>query len=963
MEISLLKQFLTWTIYSASPMTTHELHHALQIDLQDDIDNIRRAISTSCGHLIYVDNQSRVQMVHQTARDFLLRPENPSEFAVQKKLGHKQLALACLQYLNSQEMKGPRYRKLSVSRGAQERSPFASYACNSVFEHINYVPSTDDDLLYALAEFLTSSNVLSWIEYIAEHSDLIKLIQAGKTLKTYLHRRSKHLSLLGKDVAVLNSWSTDLNRLVTKFGKNLLSSPSSIYYSIPPFCPTDTALKRQFATTPRSIMVLGLSVTTWDDCLSTIGFKNDAPSAIGCSDKYFAIGLSSGKILIHMCSTCQETRTLQQHGTVRHLKFGTTGEVMVSSSLKVIGVWDVTSWEKVWQFDLQHQCMSLTLTDTDRLLLVTLKSNELLLWDLETGELSQSTDWTRDPHGNDNHGLPRPTGSAISVELNLLAVLYRGRDILVWDLEKDALYDHYGKDGSRSEKVMTNATVWSVMFSPAPAVALLAAAYSDGDLVLFDLYEGTVKEMTLANAQSLACTPDGRTLASGDSCGTIKLFEFETLKLLYRINSSEELSIRSLAFSADNHHLLNIRGSQTRIWDPMVLSRQDTDGESSDTVSVSTVPQEVRLDDSDEIKLVTSLTCLSNSGQFLCGKEDGSVYVYDANTGVQLHKLFTHTESIPIVSLFLDDESNTLSTVDASSRITTRKLLYQSKEWSTIGTVFDHHTSVGVRQILANIGHTRLLISTNNENTLWSTDSDERKTIKVILRRQGATYRWMTHPLENDWLILIVDSVAHIYSWQTLEKLSQEEGIQLEGAALPGLTIRSMIPCFGDSVIATTFSASLSPRSKSKLLLWNTSNFTLTAQNAISIPKYQPLANNIECPVGAYGHKLVFLHTDGWICSADSKTFIIDYHARHFFIPADWLSTRQNIITEVSRAGDVLFAKRDEVAVIKRGLDTNEQASSKAIGARSRLVSGKRLALSPATSGRRPLLPRHMHTQ
>ena len=950
----LAKAILTWTACSARPLTTFELHHALQIDLQDDIDSVDRAIATSCGHLVYVDSQSQVQMVHQTARDFLLQPNIASEFAVQKKLGHKQLALACLKYLNGEEMKGPGYRKLSVSRSARGRSPFAKYACNSLFEHINHAPSTDDDVLYALVEFLASSNVLSWIEYIAENSDLVRLIQTGKAFKAYLQRRSKHLSLLGKDIAMLSSWSTDLNRLVIKFGRNLLSSPSSIHHLIPPFCPTDTAPRRQFAATPRSITLLGLSATSWDDCLSTIDYQRDTPSAVGCSDKHFAVGLASGKILIYMCSTCQEVRTLQQKAAVKNLQFGATEDILISASLKAIHVWDAVSWEKLWRFDLEHQCMSLQLTDSDQLLLTTTKNNELLFWDLEAGDLGDSNNWTKILLSEDVYGFSRPTGSAISIELNLLAVLYRGRDILIWDLERSALYDYYGKDGSRSRNVMTNATVWSVIFSPAPGVASLAAAYSDGDLVLFDVQEGIVKETTSANAQTLACTPDGQTLASGDSRGIIQLFDFETLKLLYRISSVEELSVRSLVFSADNHRLFDVRGSQVKIWDPIILSRQDTDDEASDTISISTAPHEVSFNDTTGATLISSLACTSNGRIFLCGKEDGSVYVYDANTGLQLQKLFTHAEGVSIISLFWDDGGSTISAVDASSRITTRPLLSQQNSWNTTEAVFDHRAGVAVSQILAREGHTNLLVSTVNEDTLWSIDSAKSRTIKVIPRQQGATYRWMCHPLEHDQLILIVDAVAHLYSWQSLEELTREEGILLEGIGLAELAVKSMVPCFGGTVIATAFSTSLSSQSKSKLLMWDTSDFVPSARKAVSIPKYQPLADNVECLVGTYGYRLVFLHNDGWICSADPETFTVDHHARHFFIPADWLSTSQAIMIDVSRTGDILFVRRDEVAVIKKGLDTYDQEYSTTLSTRSRLLSGKQP--SSRSPRRRPRL-------
>lgn len=257
----LAKAILTWTVCSARPLTTEELFHALQLDIKDSIDSVERSIASSCGQLVYVDNHSRVQLIHQTARDYLLQPDIHPEFGVEKHSGHKRLALTCLQYLNGNEMKGPRHRKLSFTNLVKERCPFVRYGSNSLFDHVIHVDATDEEVFAGLVKLTSSSNVLSWIEHIARSADLSILIQAGKVIRNFLRRRSKQLSPLGKEVALLDSWATDLLRLVTKFGKDLLSSPSSIFHLIPPFCPPESAPRKDFAVSARGIAVLGLSAT------------------------------------------------------------------------------------------------------------------------------------------------------------------------------------------------------------------------------------------------------------------------------------------------------------------------------------------------------------------------------------------------------------------------------------------------------------------------------------------------------------------------------------------------------------------------------------------------------------------------------------------------------------------------------------------------------------------------------
>ena len=938
----LAKAILTWAVCSVQPLTTHELYHALQIDMKDTIDSIERSIISSCGQLVYVDAQSRVQIVHQTARDFLLNAAGSSEFAIDSKIGHKRLAITCLQYLNGNEMKGPRHRKLSVSNFVKQRCPFVAYACTSFFEHVTHSLSTDDDVLLALAKFFHSSNVLSWIEYIAQYSTLNRLIQAGKAFKSFLQRRSTRLSPIGKEIALLDTWATDLVRLVTKFGKNLLASPSSIFHLIPPFCPPETAPRQQFAASTRGIAVLGLSATAWDDCLSTIIDPQEKFLVLVCSDLYFAVGMSSGKIAIYNAMTCQETQRLEHQEPVRILEFGQRMHILGSAGNKVVRIWDTVSWEQTWRFDISQQCMSLAIMEEEQLLLGAMKDNHLMIWDLAFGTLRDSAVWTQDLEGSNAHAFRRPIAAAFCMELCLLAIVYRGQDILLWNLERDALHETFRKETgahSPNEKRSVDGGAICLTFSRAPHATFLAAGYSDGDLVLFNTLEGTVIETTLANAQTLACSPDGRTLASGNSSGTIQLFDFETLKVLYRIHSGE-YSIKQLAFSEDSLRLLGIRGSQCRVWEPTVLVRQDVEDENSDTVSVSTVPQEVSLESSKDTVLITSLACHTNSEIFFCGKEDGSVYLYEMKSGRERQKLLSHADGVSILSLWFDSESHILISTDSSSRIMIHELSFQQQGWESGEALFDHRAGVAVDQVLNNKGSTRVLVCTANNDVLWSISSGGNTYINSLGWQDRGSYKWGSHP-SCDQLILISKNVAHLYDWQTLHRLTSPEGILLEGSILPELAIRSFMPCFNGSCVATMFCDSMKPQSKAKLLLWDISDFSVESKTAAPVPKFRSLAEQIKTLIGQDGSRLVFLHGSSWVCSADAQSTGADEYSRHFFLPADWLSTTTDLMIQVAQKGDIIFVKRDEVAVIKRGLDNVEPASNNVPGKRPSLLGRK----------------------
>ncbi|KAL2036368.1 hypothetical protein N7G274_010915 [Stereocaulon virgatum] len=456
-----------------------------------------------------------------------------------------------------------------------------------------------------------------------------------------------------------------------KFGQNLAACPSSIFTLIPPFCPPATAPRKQFGTTACTITVSGLRAETWDDCLSTIVDTREQYSSLASSKTLFAIGTFSGKVILYKQSTCQEFGTLQHEEPVRLSKLGDSAKVLVSAGSKRLRVWDLASKVYTWDFDAPQQCMSLALTDRDQLLLGSLKDHRIRIWDLNTGYLTEDVDWTQGLEGMTKHLYRRPIMAAFSVDTDLLAIIYKGQDMLLWDLENDSLHDTYSRESgavANPGSPYGSSGVRCLIFGAGANANLLASAYGDGELVLFDTYTGLVKKRIVAFAHILARSADGSTLASADPSGKIQLFNFRTMSLLYRINSVEP-GIQELGFSGDSLRLLDIRGSHCRVWEPTVLVGQNAEEESRDTVTAPSTLRETVLEPSEDIVLITSVTYHSSGEVFLCGKEDGSVNLYEVKSGLQARKLFSHAHGIVIVSLNFEEASHTFSSIDSCGRI------------------------------------------------------------------------------------------------------------------------------------------------------------------------------------------------------------------------------------------------------------------------------------------------------
>jgi WD40 repeat protein len=925
----LAKAILTWTTFAFRPLSTDEIHRAIEVDINDTINDIEKSISTCCGNLVYVDRQQRVQLLHLTVREFLSRQGMKSEFVDDRPTAHKRLALACLQYLTSNEMRIFQPGKLGVVQ-FQEKSHLVNYACKYVFQHLLHAKTNDSEVLAALSNFMGSNFVLNWIEYLAAKKDLQRVFQAGKIINNLLDRLAQHSTLidLRKELTLLQSWGHDLIHLVTKFGKELLFSPSAIHYLIPPFCPVSSAPNRQFSSPHRGLSVYGQPSEGWNDCLSILNYpKPSRPLSVAICQKFFALGMSSGKIIFYDDGTCQESNTIEHREPVWCLAFSENGLMCASAGAKSIRVWDLSNWSELFHFSIPYMCLSLSFALDDVLLLSAIKNNELMRWDIANGGVigENPANWTIDLDDQSALYHRQPTLAAFSPQQNLLAVVYRGEDILLWDFERDRLHDMYEKEtGSRlhgSNKISDGSTtVWGLVFSTIASSMLLVAAYSDGDVVIYDTIDGTVKEiLTGINAQKISCSQDGRTLACADAQGNIQLFDLETVKLLYRLQfDGDAISPRALAFTSDGHRIIDIRANQCRLWDPIVLLRKDMDDDNSDTVSVSTSPHEVDFQGSTSVH-ITCIECIPLRSVVFCGKEDGSVHVYDVSLKPQSTHLFTQTAGVPIISLHFDVEKAILTCSDVASKVTSRIIRRpQRNQWTTDDLILDTRIGENVVGILASGKNLRLLIWTETHDQLWAIPDIISERGLLLTRDVEKRGHWIKHGTNPDALISMTTSTATIHRWSTLERL---QIIGITGLPEPFTAVGSIMSLHHPRYFAVVAIEPTRTKSLQHVLqMYDFNDFSSQVQTVQSIRNFGTLSSVIDTVIGIFNDRLIFLDIDNWICSCEISPAEAT-HIRHFFIPNDWVSLVSNLMLDIARNGEIIYAKRADLLVIKRGLE------------------------------------------
>ena len=980
-DVELSKFILTWVVTSVRAMTVDELRFVLEQYLygSEAIESVEELISNNCHDLVYIDNKQQVRMRHDSARSFLVRSGRDLDFkydhamTIHMEEAHKMLAVACLDYLNSAEMNqagGTRRRRRS-----RERSVFVFYACRAVLEHINNVAAGDDDIVARLSTFLRH-NVLAWIEHLARARDLETVLKMAQVLKVFLRRKPELGIMLGNDVAVIDDWATDLVKLVSKFGQQLLTCPESILTLIPPFCPTNSAPYEQFAaSTTMAVSVHGLSNTSWDDLLCTIeltqdgvhgvssgiGSRRERLLCIATSEKHFCIGTSIGRIAIFNGQTCIQERSLE-HGTglpsreagVLQMQFTTSKPLLASVSKRLVRIWNTSTWQQQWELRIPADCLALCFVDDDCNLLLALSNNEMWDLDLIDCRVVEQIKWTDRLDGKLAAFFrgSYPSHASFNTDLDLLAIAYRSNDVLVWNYEHDS-YQIYNPDaGGRCEPTArSNLSVDTLVFSNLPDTSLLAVDYTTADMAVFDTVTGTMRgRRSKVYVTKLLSSPDGKTLAAARRDGVIELYDFETVHLLHRI-ATVDGALSALAFSVDSTRLLEIRagGRTCRVWDPSTLFRRDV-GHGSVQAS-SNYSVESGKEDHTEVETlmgISAIECDYTGENFFVGKDDGTVFVYDIRTGESICVLFSHKASVKL--LHFNFKYNTLTSVDTAGIIMIHRLdrpISNGLNWTATPILTHRPLQVNIRQVLQQTDMRRLLICADNKTSLFSlspttgenmflgsVDNSDDVDDGIELSRCW----WAQHSEKPSLLLFLTPRKLHIYAWDNLERVSPPQGIPIFGDGLPSdlrLTDARSLSS-GKLLGLTALPMTHGARGMTQFICLPSSELSEDTPADLSMTISTPSVIDCLGVVGEWHERLVFLNLDGWICSVrvmallggQSWDGLGDGVQHHFPPPTEWLRTNRELLVRMTRRGDLLFVVHGRVAVVRRGLDKSFNVES-----------------------------------
>lgn len=835
----LAKAILVWVTCAVRPMSTKELSGALGLDLHDTFPNLEESISALCGQLVVVDKLAQVQMVHETAREILVGKRLDSEFTIDETEAHTRMAKACVAYLVGDEMRPPRSHRRQPKCLDTKRLEFAAYACNAYSYHLSRSDPLSSELFLLVQRFLTT-NVLSWIETVAENESLNQLLHTSKHLKTYTDACSATRSPSDLGVRNLRQWAADLARIPAVFGTALTQYPSAIYFLIPPFCPTDSGIGNT-SIPGRRLRVQTASNKEWNDRLAYIAFRQGQAGSICYGEEFLAIGLSDGTVAMYYTTSYQEYRLLEHGEWVKFIAIRSRANLIATCGMTTVKVWDIRSGRLL--HSLQSPPRPLGMEFNDNTLMVASDQNFLASWDIGRNALPNAPRSWADCSDIDQT-LPRraPCAIAISVSQAMLAIAYSGQPIVLWDLESDEYIGNCGKQMSSGG--MSSHVVTALVINPNPSIGLLlAAAYLDGDLALLDasqlapyaspfpdLQQHQKRQQVAcfrAECHTLAASPSGRLLAAGNRDGVITVFDFETLRPLYRAGSPVASSIKHLAFAPNGGvsggagtstvRLADMRAGQCIVWEPEALLGDGTvlsggiddpsggrcgEGTGSDNgvhsaaIDRATIPGSrqqslpiatgsTEAESFESRAKVTALAVCSRvvagaqgfSGPaddvVFVGRDDGAVILYDAQTAAYLRTLYSHNSAVRLVAC--SSSRTTLLSVDASNKISLRAIRKgpgQAYSSLTLDELFDSQLESmnAVFGALLDDDGSRFVLSTRESDHLLTTSPEHTwtRTCEGI----PDTRKWLRHPQSSHHMICVDSATVGIYQWDDFSQIS-----------------------------------------------------------------------------------------------------------------------------------------------------------------------------------------------
>lgn len=561
----------------------------------------------------------------------------------------------------------------------------------------------------------------------------------------------------------------------------------------------------------------------------------------------------------------------------------------------------------------------------------------------------------------------------------LLAIAFCGRPPQIWSIEHDVMLSTCKLERDTPGVLIT--PVSQILFNPSSDVELLAVCYQDGELAIFTRWaEGDHEIVSVpGDALTMAASSGGRTLATGNAVGTIRLWDFETLTLLYCIKSSES-DVRSLAFSGDCLRVYDIRDAKTKIWEPSVLARKTVSEESSISEPVS-VPVPVTGRD-EEIVAITCIHAPPGTGTTFVGRDDGTVSSHEAVSGDIATMLYSHPRYVFVKAISWN--ASAIASADASSNVDVYTMQKDDREgvaakWAVGEKLLEVEFEGQIRDLLLHPAAPWLLVFRPCMSTLISVQTGTQYPLPTYEADDYRSWLWLSPQVGSVYLMGArgreID-FFHPPEQQADQHPCKPKAVwQLmtsDGSPAPS-DIAHLVGDKRGRYFAVQLDTATKDREGPKLLVYSTAHLhgkgssqgseqiTSTCEPTLTIR-----SRHIERFLGFYDDRVVFLDHRLWVRSVNlskmtgpkvaSAACEIETHAeRHFYIPRELVGASNGVGAVVTDEGTVVFPKDGELGVVSNAFEwpfkrPAEDTTGNARGASRGRGGGDRMGMGRETS-------------
>ncbi|KAH9905313.1 hypothetical protein F4778DRAFT_779657 [Xylariomycetidae sp. FL2044] len=951
----LARAIMSWVVCSERQLTEEELKEALKPTFS--VLNLKHTISRLCGDFVSIDKKGNISLVHHTAKEFLTKSAT-TLLAVDPDEGHALISDRCLGVLMDS-----RFRIRLKSSGCKGliRHCCLSWSYHMVRRNVN---GDDYGYLKRMAAFFQSPTCLAWINAVAITGQLQILTSTAKGLTSYLERTRRsdadenHLAQPLDEMELLGQWSTELVRIVGKFGTHLANYPECIYSLVPLFCPPESITSQSFA--PRDQLaprITGISNTNWDDSLAkfTLG-HGKWPKSIFCLHSTFGIITAEKCVNLYDASTFQEVGRFRHEETIVAAHINQQGTMLVTCGVKTIKVWDVASIRLLYSYSnpKRMRAVAASLSRGSTEIIICCVDSYLRRQLLSEPEEWQDIQYLVFKENAAGRGGGSPVCAAFSPDGSKLAVAHRASLMAVWDTETGNLI---GRSESRHGRRITPTQMLD--FCPRltwnPVTEHVVGFFSSGTVFKWYPLDAHHEEMEdSVSATEIASSPDGRFLVTAQLDGSLKILNFENFSLMYTLNCKTRAN--ALAISPDGKRIYDLRDSFCNVWEPNALIRMaEQDEKASDTASShyggSIAFSQVSEATAAVLDPITALCLAAGSRAYAFGDRKGKVKYLPSDMG---ERRDIRCSLFGLTCLTISSDGKRMATSCVVRRVGIYQILPSGEleEITSFKTKFEDPNC----QLIFDKSGNHLLVQGKDCIQVWSLLSETPVCSQTNLFQDCC---WMMDPLYEESFISVSASTIRRHDVSgptfTLEK-SIEVGLvvcperldaswdQASPLGFSELAIR-VLGAFhrrysnlrrkdsnGDKRSIQSLLIDISPLSREGPLKPPTA---LDEEESPRLGRQLPLAisSSIEVPLGfvldSAGHSplvpqrwsLAFIDHDFWVC-----TWSIDDvngkggHRRHFFLPRDWINMDCLRLARVSADGRFFCPRNGEVAVVHNGL-------------------------------------------